>query len=139
MNPFKKLLGKIIYGLAKLIDVLMDALITIIEFVVSLIGNIARLFVVLIGMGGCLLIFLLISPLGWLILFNPVVSLTIVMAIFIFIIVPFLGNKFVSYLKYRRYMITEFLYDYSDYLTSGDKEGFTSFAEYGNKYRRMEE
>src|SRR5699024_10567253 len=59
--------------------------------------------------------------------------------IFIFIIVPFLGNKFVSYLKYRRYMITEFLYDYSDYLTSGDKEGFTSFAEYGNKYRRMEE
>jgi len=56
-----------------------------------------------------------------------------------FVIFPILGTKFVSYLKYIKYSITEYLFDRADNLSKGKKNTFESFNEYGNKYKRMEE
>lgn len=135
MNIFIKTYGKTIYGLTKLISLLFDGFIAITETIVILVSNLAKGFLALIGMGGCFFLFLLMGPLGWIILFNPLVLLTILF----FVIFPILGTKFVSYLKYRRYMITEYLYDYSNYLIKGEKTRYGSFTEYGNRYKRMEE
>lgn len=135
MNVFTRLYGKIIYGISKIISWIFDGLILVIGTIVELVLGIAKGFLALIGMGGCLLFFLLMSPLGWIILLNPVVILTILF----FIIVPILGTKFVSYLKYSKYMVTEYLFDYANYLINGEKTKYGSFREYGNRYQRMEE
>lgn len=130
-----KFTGNIVYATARLLEIVLNFIITIAEFTVGLVRSIARAFGALIGMGGCLLIFFLISPLGWFVLFNP---FTITL-IFILVIFPILGTKFISYLKYIKYTVTEYLYDRADFLISGNKEEFKSFNEYGNKYRKMEE
>lgn len=130
-----KFTGNIVYGTARLLEIVLNFIITIAEFTVGLVRSVARAFGALIGMGGCLLVFFLISPLGWFVLFNPV---TIIL-IFILVIFPILGTKFISYLKYIKYTVTEYLYDRADFLISGKKEEFKSFNEYGKKYRRMEE
>lgn len=36
-------------------------------------------------------------------------------------------------------MITEFLYEYSDFILQDKKKSFSTFKEYGDRYRRMEE
>lgn len=135
MNIFSRLAGKLVYGLAKLIDGIFNILIAIVETIVVLISGLGRGFLAIIGMGGCLFLFLLMSPLGLVLLLHPTVILTILF----FIVVPILGTKFVSYLKYRRYMITEYLFDYANYLSRGEKSKYGSFREYGNRYKQMEE
>ena len=130
----KKIAGKILYSSTQLISFILDATIGIIEFIVSLVSNIARGFAALIGMGGCLFLMIL-GPFGFALLFNPVTLLIISF----FIIFPILGTKFVSSLKYLKYMITEYLFDRSDYLLKGKKNTYKSFNEYGNKYKKMEE
>ncbi|HZK37736.1 MAG TPA: DnaJ domain-containing protein, partial [Clostridia bacterium] len=52
---------------------------------------------------------------------------------------PILGTKFVSYLKYIRYTLTEYLFDHADNLINDRKAQFKTFGEYGRKYRKMEE
>lgn len=134
MNFLKKGLGNILYGVTSFISVIFDVLIFIINTIVIFVRSIARGFGALLGMGGCFLIFLLIGPFGLFSLFNPVVLIVISF----FIIFPILGTKFVSYLKYIKYTITEYLYDRSEHLISGRKSKFSSFNEYGNKYKNME-
>lgn len=135
MNMLDKFTGNIIYGVARFLEIILNLIITIAEFIVGFVRNIARGFAALLGMGGCLILFFLISPFGLFVLFNPV---TIFLILFL-IVFPILGTKFISYLKYIKYMITEYLYDRADFLISGKKEEFKSFNEYGNKYRKMEE
>lgn len=134
MNLFKKGIGNILYGITTLISIIFDFLILITDTIVGFVRNIARGFGALLGMGGCLLIFLLMGPFGFFILLNPVVLLVVLF----FIIFPILGTKFISYLKYIKYTITEFLYDRANSLISGKESKFKSFNEYGNKYKRME-
>lgn len=134
MNLFKKGIGNILYGIASLISVIFDFAIFIVNTVVIFVRSIARGFGALLGMGGCLLLFLFMGPFGLLALLNPVVILVILF----FIIFPILGTKFVSYLKYIKYTVTEYLYDRSNHLISGKKSKFRSFNEYGNKYKSME-
>lgn len=134
MNVLKKIAGKALYGLAKLISVILDVIIKVVEGMIKILGNVARGFIALIGMGGCLLFFMLTGPLGLVILMNPVILLLIV----IFIIFPILGTKIVSYLRYLRYIVTEYLFDRAAYLTDGVSYQFDSFEGYKNKYIRME-
>ncbi|MBU5312113.1 J domain-containing protein [Tissierella carlieri] len=131
MNIFNKIWGKTLYGIASVTSVIFDVFIGIVEFIVGLVINIGRGFLALISMGGCLLIMVL----GPALLLNPMTFFTILFLV----IFPILGTKFVSYLKYIRYMITEFLFDHADNLINGRKAEFGSFNEYGNKYKRMEE
>ena len=56
----------------------------------------------------------------------------------IFVVFPILETKFVSYLKYLRYTITEFLFDRANYLIDGIGYQFKTFSEYKNAYRKME-
>lgn len=135
MNVLRKISGKILYGIAELISFIFGGIISIVDFIVTLVANIARGFVALIGMGGCLFLFFLGGPLGFYLLLNPIT----LMLILFFVVFPILGTKFVSYLKYLKYMITEYLYDRADNLMKGKKNRFKSFSEYGNKYKRMEE
>lgn len=135
MNILRKIAGKVLYGIAKFISVVLGILITITETIVTFVVSIARGFVVLIGMGGCLFLFLFAGPLGIALLLNPIVLLSILF----FVIFPILGTKFVSYLKYIRYTITEYLFDRASYLIDGVSYQFQSFDEYGDKYKRMEE
>lgn len=135
MNIFKKILGKILYFLAKIISTILDGVIKLIEIVVTFVRSIAIGFAALIGMGGCLILALLAGPFGIFILANPVVLLTLLF----FVVFPILGTKFVSYLKYIKYTITEFLFDRANYLIDGIGYKFKSFNEYKNAYKKMEE
>lgn len=136
MNIFRKILGKTLYYFAKFVSAVLDGLITIVEFIVSLVLNIGRGLLALITAGGCLFLLLFfLGPFGIILLLNPF-TITLIL---ILIIVPILGTKFVSYLKYLKYMITEYLFDRADHLIEGKESRFQSFNEYGATYRRMEE
>lgn len=135
MNLLKIMAGKILYYMAKAISFLLDVVIGVIEVIVGLVVHIAKGFLALIGLGGCFLFIFLAGPIGISLLLNPIALLIIMF----FIILPILGTKFVSYLKYIKYMITEYLFDRAAYLLEGKKQQFKSFNEYGNKYKRMEE
>ena len=117
MDILKKIFGKILYAIAKLISTILDILIEIVEIIVTVVSSIAKGFVALIGMGGCLLLFMFAGPFGLAMLLNPVVLLIILF----FVIFPILGTKFVSYLKYIKYIITEFLFDRANYLIYGTR------------------
>lgn len=135
MNILKIMTGKTLYYIANVISFMLDVLIGIIELVVGFTVNIAKGFIALIGLGGCFFFFILAGPIGISLLMNPISLLTIMF----FIIFPILGTKFVSFLKFVKYMITEYLFDRAAYLLEGKKKRFKTFNEYGNKYKRMEE
>lgn len=135
MDILKNVAGKFLYGIANLISIILEVLITITEIIVTFVTNIAKGFALLIGMGGCLFLFMLAGPFGIAILMNPIILLSILF----FVIFPILGTKFVSYLKYLKYIITEFLFDRANYLINGTSYQFETFGEYKNKYKRMEE
>ncbi len=134
MNIFKKALGGILYWLTEGISFILNALIAVIEFIISLVSGIARGIAALLGAGGCLFL-VLMGPYSLFLLFNPVTLLIILF----FIIFPILGTSFVSFLKYIKYMVTEFLYDRAESLRKGKKASFNTFNEYGHRYKKMEE
>ncbi len=133
MKLLKLVIGKILYAISFVISKILDVLIAIIEVFVILVNDIKRLFIGLIGMGGCLL--LIFFPFTLALLMHPV---TITVIIFL-IIFPILGTKFISYIKYLKYMITEFLFDHANYLMHGQNKKYQSFSEYGDRYKRAEE
>lgn len=135
LNMLDKFTGNIVYAMARFLEISLNIIINIADFIVGFVRSIARGFAAILGMGGCLLIIFLMSPVGLMILFNP---LTLLLILFL-IVFPILGTKFISFLKYIKYTTTEYLYDRADFLISGKKEQFKSFNEYGNKYKRMEE
>lgn len=134
MNRIKKSLGRMLHYLTKALSYILDLIIRIIDFTVNLVRGIAHGLLLIIGMGGFLVLYLLFSPLGLYILSNPIVLLVIIF----FIVFPMLGTKFVSFLKYIKYMVTEFLNDRADHLTYGTSTR-GSFSDYGNRYRSAEE
>lgn len=134
MDYIKKFLGEVLYYLTKVLSFILDIIIKIIDFTVTLVRSIAHGFLILIGMGGFLLLFLLMGPLGFYILSNPIVMLVIIF----FLVFPMLGTKFVSFLKYIKYILTEFLYDRANHLMYGTSTR-GSFSDYGTRYRRAEE
>lgn len=135
MNILKTIGGKILYYIAKIISFVLGVFIGILEIIVGLLVNVARSIGALISLGGCFFLLFLASPLGIALLFNP---LTLLMIAF-FVIVPILGTKFISFLQYSKYTITEYLFDRAEYLLEGKESRYTTFNEYGNKYKRMQE
>ncbi len=132
MRILKRILGKILYAVAKMISITMDALINLIETIVTFVRNIARGFLALISMGGCLL-FLLLAVTG--ILADP----RVYWIIFFLVLFPILGTKFISYLNYQRHIITDFLFDRANFLIDGTAYRFKSFGEYKDAYKKAEE
>lgn len=134
MNIFKKAAGRILYVIAQLISKAVDVLISIIEVFVTAVKSITRGFWGLIGLGGCFLL-LFAGPIILALLMNPIA----LFAIMFLILFPILGTKFVSYLKYLKYMSTEFFFDHANYLMHGNTKQFQSFSEYGDRYKRAED
>lgn len=135
MNIFKKTYGNILRGVGNILNFLLNGLIVINEVIVSITLTIGRGLLGLLGFGGCLIIFFIAGPFGLIFLLHPAILLPILFLI----LVPILGTKLISYLKYIKYMVTEFLFDRADYLIEGKINEFSSFNEYGNKYKKMEE
>lgn len=131
MKTINKINGRILYIIGKIISGVLTGIIIVSEALINLMLNIAKGFLALISMGGCLLVFLL----GGSLLTNPFTIIIILS----FIIIPFIGSKFVNHLKYLRYMTVEYLFDLSYFLRDGTRRQFQSLREYGEKYIRMEE
>ncbi|TJX15666.1 molecular chaperone DnaJ [Tissierella creatinini] len=134
MNIIKKTSGEILYWITEGISFVLDFFIKIVDLTVSIVSGLARGLIALLGAGGCLFL-VMMGPIGIALLLNPVTLLIILF----FIIFPILGKQFVSFLKYIKYMVTEFLYDRADSLRKGKKSTFNTFNEYGRKYKKMEE
>lgn len=135
MNLLKKMTGNVIKTFGNTISFIFNVLIGILEIIVSLTISIRRSILAILSMGGCLIILFLISPMGLIFILNPRVFIPTLLLI----IIPILGSKFISYLKYKKYTLTEYLFDRADHLIEGKESEFRSFNEYGNKYKRMEE
>lgn len=130
----KKFFGKVIKGFTKGLDVVLKFITALIETLVNLISDIRAVIASVIGMVGCVMIFIfpyILIPL----LMNPIFIILII----VFVIFPLLGTKFVNWLKYINFTSVEFLKDYADYLINDDKHTFSSFKDYSEKYRTMQE
>ncbi|MDO5717861.1 MAG: DnaJ domain-containing protein [Tissierellia bacterium] len=131
MNPISKLYGGFLQGLATFLHGIFEVFIVVLDFIVGLIEGIKRIIISILLMG-CMFIFF--SPFLLALLFHPAVITLII----IFVFFPMLGTKFISFLRYYQYSITEFLYDKAEYYKTGKKVN-ANFEDYGNAYRRMQE
>lgn len=127
-----QVLGKLLHGLARWIDLLFSGLITVLSYLVGVVQSIRQVFAPLVS---CLFIGVFMTPVA--ILFLPFVRLPRWMAIAIPVLLffPFLGRSFVSMLEYGKYVLTEYLHDRGDAMMAG-REARKSFASYGADYRR---
>lgn len=131
MNIIKRVSGNLVYGTGKVVQFTLEGLIGILEIIVTLVVSVGKGILAIFSMGGCLMIMIF----GPTLLLNPVTFPLIILLI----IIPILGTKSISYLKYIKYASTEYLFDRADYLKDGKQKQFKSLNEYGNKYKKMEE
>ncbi|KUO53609.1 MAG: molecular chaperone DnaJ [Desulfitibacter sp. BRH_c19] len=135
MRLIKKLSGKILYAIARTLSIIMEILIQLIETVVLFVRSVFKGCVALISMGGCLLFFLIVGPLGFRILMDPVTLYTILFLL----ILSTIGVKFVYYLKYLKFITTGFLFNLANYLMDGMNYQYKSLSEYKVAYKKAEE
>ena len=129
----KKFFGKFIIGLSKFLDKALGLIVNGLSYVVNLLSSIS-VFLVLIGIGLLTLSSFLAPLLIGILIFHPGFWLVV----FVFFIVPFLGKKFISFLRYINYSLCEYLNDYGNFLL-GNNRGYSSFKEYKRKYERAQE
>ena len=122
-----KFFGKILHVLATILGSIFNLLINIMNVITMTFEGI-RQSLMLILVFGCSTFF-----------FFPVLALAIPRkwwtVIFIILIIPILGPKFISMLKYGNYTLTEWMYDRADSLMTGRKVGYDSISDYSNKYK----
>ncbi|TCK92754.1 DnaJ-like protein [Natranaerovirga hydrolytica] len=135
MKLLKKLYGKILYRVARILSGILEGFIQLINMIAQLITNLAKGCFVLVSMGGCLLLLLIAGPLGITILGNPIL-LTIVFLLILFIM---LTPKMVSYLEYIKVTTNDYLMDRSNYFIQGTQCKYKKFREYKAVYKKAEE
>jgi len=134
MKIIKKILGKILFGISRLISVIMDGLIGLIENIVVYTGKFLKGCLAIASMGGCLF-FLLFANIGFRVLTNSIgFSIILIMLGFLMF-----GGKMASFLKYRKYIITEFLLNTANYFMDEDQYTYKTLNTYKEEYRRAEE
>lgn len=124
----KKTLGKILHAFATGLSYIFNFLINLINLIVTIFEGIKQLLFLI----GCSFIF--IFPIFFFAIPNELVIL-----IFLAIVIPFLGTRFVSFLRYTSYTLTEWMYDRADFLITGEKKGFDNIYDYSNKYKEEQE
>lgn len=134
MNILKKLLSKIIYGVASIIDSTLSFTIKLVEKIVSLVKGVFKGLLLLLAMGGCLF-FIFFAHLGLMLLLNPVGLFTAIALI----ILPTLGTRIAAYLKYIRYITTKYLYNTSYHYKNPATYKYIPFEEYKSAYIRAQE
>jgi hypothetical protein len=135
MNFVRNLLGSLIYGIAKAHAYILDGLVYILETGVLLARSFIKGCVVLLGMGGCLAVFLLVGPVGTWLLRHPA-ALAAVLFILIF---PVLGAASVSFLKYFKAVSTNYLFNLARFLKDHGNVQYRSYRFYKEAYRQAEE
>lgn len=126
-----KFLGKILHGLATALGTFFNVLINIMNVIVVTFEGIRQL-LFMIFVFGCSTIF--IFPIIPLLLPKEVMYF-----IFAVIFIPILGPKFISFLRYINYTLTEWMYDRADTMITGQKVGYESISDYSNKYKYEQE
>ncbi|MFO3717948.1 J domain-containing protein [Anaerococcus sp. ENR1011] len=121
-----KFFGKILHGLATGLGTFFNALINIMNVIVVTFEGIRQL-LFMIFIFGCSTIF--IFPIIPLLLPKEVMYF-----IFAVIFIPILGPKFISFLRYINYTLTEWMYDRADSMITGQKVGYESLSDYSDKY-----
>lgn len=135
MGIIKKMCGKTIYGAAKGLAFVLDGFISITETGVLMARSFLKGCALLISMGGCFFILLLIGPLGSWLLLNPRAMLTALIILFF----PLIGAVFIVYLKYLKYITTEYLYNLAGYWMGEPDATYHTMAYFKEAYRRAEE
>lgn len=126
-----KILGKIVHGLATRIGTIFNVLINLLNVIVVTFEGIRQL---LFGIFiiGCSTIFIF-----------PIIPLMLpkeaMYFIFAVIFIPILGPKFISFLRYVNYTLTEWMYDRADSMITGQKVGYESISDYSDKYKYEQE
>ena len=121
-----KFFGKILHGLATGLGTFFNVLINIMNVIVVTFEGIRQL-LFMIFIFGCSTIF--IFPIIPLILPKEVMYF-----IFAVIFIPILGPKFISFLRYINYTLTEWMYDRADSMITGQKVGYESISDYSDRY-----
>ena len=121
MNMLKVISGNVVLGTGKVAEFILGIFISIIEIIVLIVVSLGRGLLSILGAGGCLFLMFL-GPVGIALLLNPITLIVVAL----FIIIPILGTKSVSYLKYVKYMVTEYLFDLADHLIKGKKKELIS-------------
>lgn len=124
-----QILGNVNKLLGKILELILSGLINIVDFIINIFTSFRQLVGMILSMGGCLVLFIIFNP-GVLYRYPWIFTLLILS-----LIVPMLGKITVSYLKYIRYMVTEYFYDKADYYLLGKKSSFEKMEDYGRKYR----
>ena len=123
----KKLFGKFLHGLATLVGTIFSVLINFMNILVMTFEGIRSLLALVFMVGCSTFIFL-----PTLLLFLPA---KVWYAIFIILVIPVLGPKFISILRYGNYVLTEWMYDRANYLITGERVGFENISDYSEKYK----
>lgn len=135
MKLIKILIGKLIYGLAKGLSHFLDGFIYMIETGILLAKSFMKGCAVLISMGGCLFFLLMIGPLGSLLFRNPGVLLLAALIM----IFPLIGAISIVYLKYFKYITTNYLFHLASYLMNDENVQYRRFQAFKEDFRRAEE
>lgn len=128
----KKFLGHILNGVGKFIEVFLNIIIFLVQLATSIFDGIKQMIAALFVGGGCLLVFFILNPV---VLYSITKNKYIMTILFLSVVVPILGVKGVSYLKYIQYMATEYFYDKADFYLHGKKRTFDKISDYGKKYK----
>ena len=128
----KKILGHILNGVGKFIEVFLNIIIFLVQLATSIFDGIKQMIAALFVGGGCLLVFFLLNPI---VLYSITRNKYIMTILFLSVVVPILGVKGVSYLKYIQYIATEYFYDKADFYLHGKKRTFDKISDYGKKYK----
>ena len=128
----KKIFGKFILGFSKILNKIFEKIISGLSFVVDLLSRFS-IYLILLGIGIFFLGFFAIP-----ILFILLTSYVFWIIIFVFFVLPFLGKKFISFLKYLNYTMCEYLNDYGNYLI-GNINSFRNFNEHSKMYYKKQQ
>ena len=121
-----KFLGKILHGLATGLGTLFNVLINIMNVIVVTFEGLRELLFIIFVFGCSTIIIFPIIP-----LFLPKKALYFIFAV---IFIPILGPKFISFLRYINYTLTEWMYDRADSMITGQKVGYEKISDYSDKY-----
>ncbi len=131
MEKFMKILGKFIRGLATVIGTIFNILINIMNIITIAFENIRQLLVMIFFVGCSVFIFF------------PIFLINIPRPVFWFlmavIFIPILGPKFISFLRYANYTLTEWMYDKADTMITGEQVGYKNLSDYSDRYRYEQE
>lgn len=121
-----KFFGKILHGLATGLGTFFNVLINIMNVIVVTFEGIRQLLFMIFIFGCSTIIIFPIIPL--------LLPKEVMYFIFAVIFIPILGPKFISFLRYINYTLTEWMYDRADSMITGQKVGYESISDYSDKY-----